>query len=127
MPGRTGSGLIDRWHATDVVAILHRRLLTGDDGRVFGVWERQSGRFRTVPQHIFLRQAVTLAVGYRDHDVSPGQVVLVDCTDPGATWLAYCAAVLARAVPMVQPVHLGSRQTQLRARSHLQDDVGAVA
>jgi 8-amino-7-oxononanoate synthase len=123
-PRPTGSALIDRWQAGDLGTLLRHRLRAGDDGRVFGIWDRGAGQFDIVSQDRFLRQAMTLAAGYRDSEVGPGQIVLIDCTDPGSTWLAFCAAILSGAVPVIQPVGLASSRTLEAGRSRLRQQLG---
>lgn len=101
--------LIGRWQATDLRTLWLNRIEAGDDRRVVGFWTRQERGLRRVGQHDLLRQALTLADRLSETASTPGTPVVVDCSTPQATVLAYLASVLAGAYPVINPVHVGAR------------------
>lgn len=118
--------LISRWNAGDLRTLWLRRIDAGDDGRVIGFWSRREGDLHLVDQHTFLRQSLTLAEVIRDAGGRPLQPVVIECAGPRGTLMAYVAAVLSGALPLVTPVHLTSRKAGTERAAELCANVGAA-
>jgi 8-amino-7-oxononanoate synthase len=122
----SGSCLISRWNADDLRTLWMRRIDAGDDGRVIGFWARNEHRFFPVSQHVFLRQALTLVDLLCGTGVGPDTPVVIDCTTPRATLLAYIGTVLSGGLPIINPVHLVSRMPTGERAAELYSRIGSA-
>lgn len=126
MSASTEASLISRWNANDVRTLWLRRIDEGDDGRVVSFWTRSERRLESVSQHLFLRQALTLADQLHKSGLRPGLPAVIDCMTPRATLLAYVGTVLSGGLPLITPVHVASRATTRDRAVELHARVGSA-
>lgn len=117
--------LVSRWRADDLCSLWLRRIDRGDDGRVVSFWSRSERQLDPISQHIFLRQALTLADVLGESGVKAGVPAVIDCTTPRATLLAYVGTVFCGGLPLITPIHMASRAPTSDRAVELHARVGA--
>ena len=126
MSSSTEDSLISRWKADDLRSLWLHQIERGDDGRVVSFWSRSERHLSPVSQHVYLRQALTLADLLAESGVRPGAPAVIDCAAPRSTLLAYVATVLSGGVPLITPVHLASKALTSDRAGELAASVGAT-